>query len=75
MSLKLEALEAEVLRLSPSDRTHLLERIIVSLDTDAEVEDAWLREAAHRQTEVESGTVALIPGKEAMDRLRTRLKR
>ncbi|MFZ2209065.1 MAG: addiction module protein [Porticoccaceae bacterium] len=75
MSLKLEALEAEVLRLSPSDRTHLLERIIVSLDTDAEVEDAWLREAAHRQAEIESGAVALIPGEEAMNRLRTRLKR
>ena len=38
MSRNLETLEAQVMTLSPVDRTHLLERLIMSLDEDAEVE-------------------------------------
>jgi len=38
MSMNLQSLEAEVLSLSLVDRTHLLERLIGSLDADTEVE-------------------------------------
>ena len=41
MSMTLEALETEVFRLSPSDRSRLLEHLISSLDEDEEMEAAW----------------------------------
>ncbi|HEX4961408.1 MAG TPA: addiction module protein [Thermoanaerobaculia bacterium] len=75
MSTNLEALEAEVLKLAPADRSHLLERLIASLDADPEVEGAWEREADRREAELDSGTVTAVPGPEAMARLRARLPR
>ena len=74
MGMNLEAIEAEVLQLSSADRAHLLERLIVSLDADADVERAWQLEAERRRAEIESGSVALVAGDEAMGRLRARLK-
>ena len=74
MGMNLEALEAEVLKLSPVDRTHLLERLMVSLDADAEVENEWRLEAERREAEMASGEVAAVPGEEAMGRLQARLK-
>jgi putative addiction module component (TIGR02574 family) len=71
----LEVLEAEALKLAPADRTHLLERLIASLDSDPEVEEAWELEADRREAALESGTVAEIPVQEAIDRLRARLAR
>ena len=75
MNTTLEALEAEALKLTPADRSHLLERLIASLDLDPEVEDAWEREADRREAELESGAIAAVPGHEAMARLRSRLAR
>lgn len=73
MSRKLEALEAEALGLSPGDRAHLLERLIGSLDDDAEAEEEWRVEAERREAELASGAVVAVPGEEAMNRLRARL--
>ena len=73
MSITVEALEAEVLKLAPSERSRLLERLIISLDADAEVEEAWAREADRREAELDSGAVAAIPGDQMMERLRARL--
>lgn len=75
MNTSLEALEAEALKLSPADRSRLLERLIASLDSDPEVEEAWALEADRREAELESGTVAAVPGHEAIARLRARLVR
>ena len=75
MSTNLEVLEAEVLQLTPVERTHLLERLIASLDSDPEVEEAWEREADRREAELESGSIAAVPASEAIARLRARLLR
>ncbi len=75
MSTNLEVLETEVLKLAPVDRSHLLERLIASLDIDPEVEEAWAREADRREAEIESGLVVAAPGQEAIARLRARLHR
>lgn len=75
MNTSLEALETEVLKLSPTDRSHLLDRLIVSIDLDHEVEEAWEREADRREDEFEAGTVAPVSNHEAMPRLRARLSR
>ena len=73
MSPSLEVLEAEVLQLAPVERSHLLERLIASLDSDPEVDKAWEREADRREAELESGLIAATPGLEAIARLRARL--
>jgi putative addiction module component (TIGR02574 family) len=75
VSTNLEILEAEVLQLAPADRTHLLERLIASLDSDPEVDEAWEREADRREAELESGAIAAVPGQEAIARLRAKLSR
>ena len=75
MSSTLEILEAEALKLPPADRSHLLERLIASLDSDPEVEDAWEREADRREAALESGSVAEVSGPEAIARLRAKLAR
>ena len=75
MSTTLEVLEAEALKLTPADRSRLLERLVASLDSDPEVEEAWEREADRREAELESGSVAAVPGHVAMTRLRAKLSR
>ena len=75
MNTNLEVLEAEVLQLAPVERSHLLERLIASLDSDPEVEEAWEREADRREAELESGLIAAVPGQEAVARLRAKLQR
>lgn len=73
MTTTIETLEAEVLKLAPSERSRLLERLIISLDEDAEVEEAWAKEADRRQAELDSGVVTAVPGDQMMERLRARL--
>ena len=41
MSASLEIVEAQALKLAPADRSHLLARLISSLDFDAELQAAW----------------------------------
>ena len=74
MSTTLEVLEAEVLKLAPGEKSHLLERLIVSLDEDVEVEEAWAREADRREAELDSGTATAVSGDQMMERLRARLE-
>ena len=73
MSTHLEVLEAEALKLAPTDRSHLLARLIASLDFDPEVEEAWTLEAERREAELQSGAAVAVPGHEAIARLRARL--
>jgi len=73
MTTSLEVLEAEALKPAHADRSHLLERLIASLDRDPEVEAAWEMKADRREAALESGSVAEIPAQEAIDRLCARL--
>ena len=74
MAIPLETLEAEVLKLSTGTRSHLLNRLIASLETDAETEEAWALEAERRDTDVDGGKVRTVPGAELLDRLRADLR-
>ena len=74
MSTTLDALEAEVLNLPLADRSRLLDRLIVSLDADRAVEEAWMQEAKRRDEEIESGAVQAIPGDLVLARLRAELR-
>ena len=75
MSTHLEVLEAEALKLARADRSHLLERLIASLDSDPEVEEAWELEADRREGQLQSGSATESSASEAMSRLRSRLSR
>jgi hypothetical protein len=73
MSMPIEALEAELLRLPTADRARLLDRIIASLDADKARDEAWDRLAAQRDEEIERGQSTPVPGPEALARLRAEL--
>jgi putative addiction module component (TIGR02574 family) len=70
MSSTLEALEAEALLLSATERARLVDRLIDSLDNDPAVDEAWAVEVERRNAEIESGAVSLIPGPEALAKLK-----
>lgn len=74
MSSQFEALEAEVLKLAPSDRALLAQHLIASLDEDNEIEAAWAAEVERRVAEVESGAVVGMSFGEVMAQARAALK-
>ncbi len=74
MSTSLEAIQAEVSRLSPADRSRLLEHLIASLEVDDEVEAAWEAVADEREADVAAGKVRPIPFEEAIARLEARFQ-
>ena len=47
-----------------------MERLIASLDADPEVEEAWAAEVERRQAQLDSGEVSLLPGPEALAKLK-----
>jgi putative addiction module component (TIGR02574 family) len=67
--MQLEALEAEILNLPTAQRSQLLDRLITSLDVDEEIEQSWIREAARRAEEINTGKVLSVPGDQVIERL------
>lgn len=67
-----EQIERELMKLPSADRARLAERLIASLDEDAEVEGAWLTEIRRRDEELASGAVEAIPLEDALTTVRTR---
>lgn len=65
-----ETLEAVALQLTPADRARLVDRLIATLDADSDVEGAWAEEVERRQSEIENGTVSLLPGPETLAELK-----
>ena len=75
MPSQLEYVQAQAMQLSPDERNLLLERLIISLDTDPEVEAAWEHLADQRDATTEAGLAPFAPGDEVMASLRARLTR
>lgn len=73
MSLPIEALEAEVLRLSTVERARLLDRIVASLGADKARDEAWDQLAASRDAEIDRGVATPVSGPEVIARLRSEL--
>jgi putative addiction module component (TIGR02574 family) len=74
MSIPLDTLEAEVLKLPAGARSQLLDRLIASLEADAEIDGAWAAEAERRDREIDEGKVSTVPGEELVERLRAALR-
>lgn len=69
-------LEAKALKLPPEKRARLAERLISSLDqeADADSEERWVQEAERRLAELESGAVAAIPAERVLEKARSSLR-
>ena len=67
-----DQIEQELMKLPAADRARLAERLIASLDEDAEVEAAWAVEVRRRDEEMRSGAVEAIPVEDALTTIRTR---
>ena len=74
MENQLEMLEAEALKLTSGERAAFAQLLLASLDEDAETEDAWAVEVERRITDVENGTVQVIPIADALAQVRAALK-
>ena len=78
MSMTVEQIEAEVLKLPEQARAELLGRLMRSLADisvmDPDVAEAWAQEAIRRDEEMESGSVAGIPAEEVFAELRSKGK-
>lgn len=66
-------LEAEVLGLPPEERARLLELLLASFEPRSKSQQAWLELAARRREDVRQGKVAMLPGDEALARVRARI--
>ena len=73
MSMPVEVLEAEFLRLPTADRVTLLHKIIASLDADPARGRTWDQLAAERQADAEADKAALVPGQAFIAQLRAEL--
>ncbi len=75
MSLTIEQLKAEAMRLSPEERADLADWLWVSATPRAEVEAAWDAEIARRVAEIDAGTAKLIPAEEVMAEIEAKLRK
>lgn len=73
MAIPVHELEAEILGLPPEERAHLLERLIDSFEPESRIRDAWIALALQRDAEVRAGNVELVPGSEALERVKARI--
>ena len=67
-----DQIEQELLKLPTAERARLAERLIASLDEDAEIEAAWIAEVRRRDQEIQSGAVETIPLEDALTSIRDR---
>lgn len=73
MPISIEDLAAQALSLPPEDRAKLVERLIASFEPKSPAQAEWLRLANARRDAVRSGAVELVPGSDALGRIRARL--
>ncbi len=73
MPTPVEDLAAQALGLPPEDRAKLVERLLESFEPRSPAQAAWLELASSRREEVRAGTVSMVPGSEALARVRARI--
>jgi Putative addiction module component len=73
MSMPVEALAQEVLKLPTELRSRLLDQVIASLDIDRSRDKAWALVAAKRDAQLELGTEQALPSEAVLASLRAEL--
>jgi hypothetical protein len=66
-------LAAEVLDLPAEERARILELLIASFEPKSNAQKAWMKLALRRRDEVRNGKVAMVPGDEALARVKARI--
>ncbi|MFM2449148.1 MAG: hypothetical protein RIS44_1598 [Pseudomonadota bacterium] len=66
-------LTAEVLELPAEERARILELLIASFEPKSSAQQAWLTLAIRRRDDVRSGEVVMVPGSDALARVKARL--
>lgn len=74
MRSEAEELEAAALSLPRSERAKLAERLIASLDEDAEVEEAWVAEVRRRLDAYRKGQIQAVPAEDVLTEARRRIQ-
>jgi putative addiction module component (TIGR02574 family) len=69
MPISVDEIESAAMQLPPAERARLAERLIASLDEEAEIEKAWAEEVRRRVAELRSGEVEPIPGEQVFEEL------
>ncbi|MDO9093669.1 MAG: addiction module protein [Rubrivivax sp.] len=72
MSTSAQIVEAEAMKLTPSERADLADRLWLSVNTRDEVDAAWEAEIARRMQQIDSGEVECIPWETVMAELRAK---
>lgn len=70
--MTIDQLEQAVLGLPAGERARLAERIIASLDAEAEIDRQWLEEVKRRDAELDTEGVTAIPMDDALAAVRDR---
>ena len=69
----IEDLEVQALCLPPEERARLLERLIASFEPKSPAQAAWMQLALQRRDDVKFCLQSMVPGNEALARVRARL--
>lgn len=72
----LQKIEDEVLQLPKEERAHLIQRLVLSLDTPSveELRADWLAEARCRAEELDNGSVQAVSGEDVLRKAQALLK-
>jgi putative addiction module component (TIGR02574 family) len=75
MTALAEKIYNEALDLPAEDRLSLLDKLLHSsnLATQADIDQAWIKEAERRDRQIDAGTATLIPGEEVFAKINARL--
>ena len=72
MAMSVEEITAQAIKLEPSARAALADKLIESLESEEpdEIQRLWSAEALRRRDEIRSGQVKAIPGDEVVQEVR-----
>lgn len=73
MTETVRELQERVLSLPPDERATLLELLLASLEPKSAAQRAWAQLASRRRDDVRAGKVNMVPGEEALARIRAKL--
>lgn len=74
MTVSLEVVEGEALSLSIAERSHLVEQLLASLESDPTIEAEWLAESEQRYQGFVAGKARSSLGLDVHSRLRASIR-
>ena len=72
MPSPIEIAQTEAMKLSPSQRADLADKLWLSVHSKEEVDAAWEAEIARRMQQIDSGEIECVPWETVMAELRAR---